>query len=609
MNIMYNMSAWNTMNHMRMNQNQKMTAMERLASGLRINRAADDAAGLSISEKMRGQIKGLQQAARNIQDGISLLQTAEGGMQEVHAMLQRMNQLAVQASTGTYDDRDRSKAALEFNQMKNEIKSISKGTNFNRIPLLDGRYSGAEQGTYSQVTGSKVLNGNVQIDSTNDTLQFQLDSGQVSITLGHGSYTSSDLVQHINTQLSNQHVELRASLMDGKLNFSSTQIGNHAIHQVTGSGMSLMLNTVKGEPAKYVVAGEALLTPSKNIVKGVNDTLTFDVDGTSYTITLDEGTYDTPLHANPDTSPLAMEINKKLMEQSIPISAGYGGFVGNHPSLPGNVFSSCLTFDGEVGNIGNFGGSAKDTLLGNLWTDQLQGGTQSRITGAANVAMGMQIINGINDTIEIEINGTIKSYTLSEGNYNAADLINELNHQLLSDHITATLSNGNVVLSQSDGYAMKISGGSLSRDLFFSYSLGEKAATSNQGISIQIGNEAQDQVTLSMPSLNLLVQKLDVIDLSTAAGANNALSLLNHLVDHVSIERAKLGAYQNRLQQTANHVLNYIENLSASESRIRDADMAKEITQSIRAKIIMDAGQSMLAQANMIPQHILSLLK
>jgi len=141
MYIQTNMMSMNILRNYQSHQTQMSRAMERLSTGYRINRAADDPAGLAISESMRFQINGLKQASRNIQDGISLIQTAEGAMIEIHAMLQRMNVLANQAANGTYSDSDREKLQLEFNQLREEINSIAGGTNFNGIKLLNGQYA------------------------------------------------------------------------------------------------------------------------------------------------------------------------------------------------------------------------------------------------------------------------------------------------------------------------------------------------------------------------------------------------------------------------------------------------------------------------------------
>jgi len=134
--IGHNISAMFACRQMSILQNKMGRSMERLSSGLRINRASDDPAGLAISEKMRGQIRGLEQASRNAEDGVSLLQTAEGALNETHSMLQRMNELAVQAATGTNSDDDRSQLNKEFEQLKEEITRSAKQTEFNSISLL-----------------------------------------------------------------------------------------------------------------------------------------------------------------------------------------------------------------------------------------------------------------------------------------------------------------------------------------------------------------------------------------------------------------------------------------------------------------------------------------
>jgi flagellin len=139
--INHNMNAMNAHRNMMNNVNQSGKAMEKLSSGLRINRAGDDAAGLAISEKMRGQVRGLNQASRNAQDGISLIQTAEGALQETHSILQRMRELSVQASNDTNITADREKIQSEVAELKNEINRISSQTQFNKQNLLTGSFS------------------------------------------------------------------------------------------------------------------------------------------------------------------------------------------------------------------------------------------------------------------------------------------------------------------------------------------------------------------------------------------------------------------------------------------------------------------------------------
>lgn len=138
MRIQHNIAALNAHRQLGVNNTAAGKSLERLSSGFRINRAADDAAGLAISEKMRSQIRGLNQAIRNAQDGISLVQTAEGATQEIHSMLQRMRELAVQAASGTYTDDDRAALQDEVDQLIEEIDRIAKNTEFNTLTLLSG---------------------------------------------------------------------------------------------------------------------------------------------------------------------------------------------------------------------------------------------------------------------------------------------------------------------------------------------------------------------------------------------------------------------------------------------------------------------------------------
>ncbi|WP_153723564.1 flagellin N-terminal helical domain-containing protein [Sporosarcina cascadiensis] len=134
----WNAAGLNILRNMNIHNMQAMRSMERLSSGMRINRAGDDPAGLAISEKMRGQIRGLAMAQRNIQDSISLFQTAEGALNETHDMLQRMRELSVQAASDTLTDNDRKQISLEFEELKKEIQRTATDTQFNTMPLLDG---------------------------------------------------------------------------------------------------------------------------------------------------------------------------------------------------------------------------------------------------------------------------------------------------------------------------------------------------------------------------------------------------------------------------------------------------------------------------------------
>lgn len=209
MRIRTNIAAMNAHRNYLNNLARVSQAMERLSSGYRINRAADDAAGLCISEKMRAQIRGLNMAAKNSQDAISLVQTAEGAVGEVQSILQRMNEIAVQAATGTNEDLDRTALAREFEQLKREINDIAGQTNFNNMNLLDGSlsYSGPVRSaatagvnlTVSTDTDPEKRTYTLEFDYSKlqdgDTISFQVGGRDISVTKTAGDTRSSFMEQ------------------------------------------------------------------------------------------------------------------------------------------------------------------------------------------------------------------------------------------------------------------------------------------------------------------------------------------------------------------------------------------------------------------------------
>ncbi|ALS26764.1 flagellin [Paenibacillus sp. 32O-W] len=222
---------------------------------------------------------------------------------------------------------------------------------------------------------------------------------------------------------------------------------------------------------------------------------------------------------------------------------------------------------------------------------------------------GLEIISGVNDTLVINVNGIAKTYTFSPGSYSASELVQELNDKLNADNMAVSILDGNLNLAQNDGLSMNLLGGNLSRDLFFSYSEGTADEdTDNKGISIQKGITADDTLVLDMPNCTGTELGMPGLNISTAETASNAIQSIKNAITITSAYRARMGAYQNRLEHTLSNVQNYAENLTASESRIRDADIAKEMTELIKNRIIAEAGIAVLAQANALPQSILKLL-
>ncbi|MCC5802149.1 flagellin N-terminal helical domain-containing protein [Rossellomorea vietnamensis] len=234
MRINHNIAALNTYNKLNSASNAQSKSMEKLSSGMRINRAGDDAAGLAISEKMRGQIRGLDQASRNAQDGISMIQTAEGALNETHDILQRMNELATQAANGNLQSEDRTAIGDEITQLNSEVDRIAKSTNFNGKNLLDGTFGVQLDTTATTGTGIKVgSDGVTAID-----ISGAKASTAFTLTFAAGEYTLDDGAG--NTQ--------KVALADGtagvanfdklgvKISFNGSQAGATVVGSTSGGG-------------------------------------------------------------------------------------------------------------------------------------------------------------------------------------------------------------------------------------------------------------------------------------------------------------------------------------------------------------------------------------
>jgi len=196
MRINHNISALNTYRQLSANQAMGGKSLEKLSSGLRINRAGDDAAGLAISEKMRGQIRGLEQASRNAQDGISMIQTAEGALNETHSILQRMRELAVQASNDTNTDSDRLEIQQEINELTQEVTRIGNNTEFNTKKVINGDMSGAGTGAAmeKQTLNFAIAGSPVQAGVAHDPIKLNIGGEEYTIAFDHTAAAGTNVV-------------------------------------------------------------------------------------------------------------------------------------------------------------------------------------------------------------------------------------------------------------------------------------------------------------------------------------------------------------------------------------------------------------------------------
>lgn len=349
MRINTNISALNAYRNLTATDNRLNKSLERLSSGLRINRAGDDAAGLAISEKMRAQIRGLEQAVRNAQDGISLIQTAEGALNETHSILQRMRELAVQASSDTNTDSDRAAIQAEINQLKDELTRIANNTEFNTKKLLNGELaravavSGAngdlasatitvnpgstDIGSYtltvSKYASRATLGDAAAFDTINGAEAGTITINGVNISIAAGD-SSSVVIDKINALKSQTGVEASLGTINGGIELTSLNKGSDQTIQV--SGVKDVLNSLGitadtgTDVGVYSAAGTdavATLTPQSGgsviSLKAVGNTLFYDVTGLK--ISFDVTKEGVPTDNDADTATIIISPGGQLLFQ------------------------------------------------------------------------------------------------------------------------------------------------------------------------------------------------------------------------------------------------------------------------------------------------------
>lgn len=555
--VQHNMSAINANNKMNTNVAGLKKATEKLSSGYQINRAGDNAAGLAISEKMRSQIRGLAQATRNANDGISLIQTAEGGLNETHSILQRMRELAVQSANGTYqDDTDREAIQLEVDALKSEIDRISTATEYNGMKLLDGSLSGAasNNGVYGPRYGCYV--------SQNSAAAGKLEA---NLSLEGSTITSS--VDGVTVSLANA---------------ASGKGGENA--EWSADGKTLTLNLVQGQSYSQ--------SQINDLIK--NATQAKDSDATTAVQTA----------PTPDVSfTLKNGVFSFTAAETFTTAAGV----------------RAKTADPDAANLGAYlirGTDSNDKYADTIqFTSNNYGDDTRKIKIATDVAAGKETVTKTSTTDNEALGIKDGEFTLhlSTGvEYSEKDIENILAKAGL-DYSVALTDFASAPDGDKSFYAQKIVAEGDANEFVLAAGQGlaaDKALGSGEGLTFQIGaNGVEDQrVTLNVDDMSSNALGVASADVSTRDAANKAIEMVDAAIKKVSMQRAGLGALQNRLEYTVNNLTTTNENLTNAESQIRDTDMATEMINYTKFNILQQASQAMLAQANQQPQAVLQLL-
>ena len=588
MRINHNIAALNTYRQLNSASGAQSKSMEKLSSGLRINKAGDDAAGLAISEKMRAQVRGLDQASKNAQDGISLIQTAEGALNETHDILQRMRELAVQSSNDTNTDADREELQKEVAQLQKEITRIGDNTEFNTQKLLDGS-KGAR-------TTSADLTGGVKVDMTegvkitdssetaNNSFAVTYSNGgtavELNVKIAEDDYTDAvSFTNAFNEALKTAAEELKAS---GGTDITA-DIANYSLGFEVDNTDTATNGQVKFNLSASASAPSETLTIKFGDNTDLNTTLGITGD---LAVTGDGSTKVTTTATNYSTDgadPFQWDNFKVSIEDGIA-----------SPEKVNNELK--LTMDG----INLTASIAEDTY-----------DTEADLATAVQTA----IENAI-DAISVGTGeGQISTDQLEAKGFRGGSALADYQASLKANLDVAFNDEGKLTIS--NDAEMKIDETTKAANTLGLTDV--NADIKNSGISLQIGANSQQTMKVDISDMRSEAlgsttfegaeKFVSDIDVSTEEGAQQATDILDKAISQVSAERSKLGAFQNRLEHTINNLGTSSENLTAAESRIRDVDMAKEMMNQTKNSILSQAAQAMLAQANQQPQGVLQLLR
>ena len=625
-----NVSSLTAQRNLMSSQASLSTAMQRLSSGLRINSAKDDAAGLSISERMTTQIRGSNQAARNANDGISLSQTAEGDLGQITSNLQRMRELAVQSGNATNSVSDRAALDGEVQALSAEIDRVSQNSSFNGVKLLDGSFAAQK----FQVGANGTANDSITINSIASTRTSELggvgSSYEANKTSGAmtGPLVAGDL-----TLNGFQVGDAKPGLAAGQSTASAFSVAAaiNAISPSSGVTAVANANTVTGGAITNFVAGAGVGTG--NIAAN-----TFSINGVNV------GAIQGGATAAGQGANVAAAINKIANQTGVTATASATDGKLTLTATDGRDISIGMNGDGTM--LAAAAATAQTALAA-------QTGIASTAIGAPPVQTTTSAVSGAfviptstlgTGTFALTIDGiSLQAATIiaAPGAVSAATLDTSLASFLTANtgySATGSFAGGDLAITKNDGTAMVIAApvtGDTAAGTFGAGFVATAASGAGTGTGVSVAVANHGTVTMTSTSSNGIVyagahadraglsaagqtvaatttssvSSIASMNVLTADSATKALAAIDGALTTVNASRAALGAIQNRFTSVVTSLQTTAENLSASRSRIQDADFALETANLSRAQVLQQAGTAMVAQANQLPQSVLSLLK
>ncbi|HLN64446.1 MAG TPA: flagellin [Symbiobacteriaceae bacterium] len=577
---MSNVSALNTWRNLSALDLAMGKSLEKLSSGRRINRASDDPSGLAIAERMQARFRSMKMAVRNVQDGVSLLQTAEGSLSEVHSMLHRMRELALQASTGTLTPEDRAPIQEELDQIVREITRLTESTEFNGRQLLDGGLQGLQlqigpdvsdaltvairaMDAFSLGLTRDALSGAVEGPSPNP---YVISVGKAGASLAAGTY-----------QVVYNHGDRKVHLED----MSGNAIG---IAVDAAPNTTVVIGNKETAQTLEITLGDLLPFDDRTVVR-VGAPLAV-ANGNTPTATLQSNTVAASLTAaGGGLTDGSYRLHYDSITQSVQLFDSLNNAIGAAAPLP--VFGGPVTV-GDA-NTGQTVTIAPVFPYGALDADDL-------IAVTDNPVAADQILAGADPIKSV-------GYNLSKGTYRVAfDAVTTM-WQLQSETggaiggWQAANPDGTVTLGEvGTGRQLTVAVNTLQTVSGW----GTVTVLNDQGVSAPATyrNGARLEGARAGAGLNV----------STQTAANEAIKQIDRAIGAVSTQRAQLGAVTNGLEHQVNFLNISAENLAAAESRIRDLDMAEEMSTFTKLQIQMQAATAMLAQANQLNRLMVELV-
>ena len=643
-----NVMSLNAQRQLNKSQLSQNTAMERLSSGLRINSAKDDAAGLAISTGMSSQVRGLNQAVRNANDGISMAQTAEGSMDEMTNILQRMRELSVQAANDTNSSSNRASIQIEIDQLYSEMDRIAETTSFNGINLLDGSnkstslHIGSESGQSLSFSIDAVTTKDLNLNAVSGT--GELNGGRVNVAavgaaditingsdlgvLAGGANSAATIKTAVNLITGSSGVSAEAyNVVSGTAGQSGVTDGTFSINGgagavvlgATGSMQELVDNInrdVGGVTAKLDGEGALVLsndTGNDIVTAGniVGTGLTADTFTGYVSLTSADGA---PIELGKGTA----GTDADLQQMGFVASTGSGNITGANVTANTTILATDkIQINGvDLGAVSGTTAADKAFAINAI-------SSESGVTAAASTSVSYEVnVSFAGAETAMVINGV--SIDLNAATVvSLDDVVTAINTAGIQGVVaSAQASTGSLVLTSNAGQDIKVSD-TTAGVTFVGVAVGATVTTTGKitltgedGADVIVtsktaGEAGKDTALAKMGFTDVGGNETAVgtgLSVNSVANANNTIDRIDDALDKISDGRANLGAIQNRLSSTISNLSNVSQNISAANSRIRDADFAAETSALSKSQVLQQAGTAMLSQANASTQSVLSLL-